>query len=139
LCDIDHFKRFNDSWGHLVGDQVIRFIASVLRQHARGDFLAARYGGEEFAVIMPHTTLAQAETVGAEIQGSVRSKRLIRKMSGEALSPVTLSFGIAQLRVGDSVTDLVARADKCLYASKRAGRDRITTDSEPQTGLALAG
>lgn len=130
LCDIDHFKRFNDTWGHQVGDQVLRFIASVLRQHASGDFLAARYGGEEFALVMPRTTLSQAQTVAAGIQQSVRSKLLKRKSTGETLSRVTLSFGIAQLRVDEDVNDLIARADACLYASKRGGRDRITTDEE---------
>jgi diguanylate cyclase len=130
MCDIDHFKRFNDTWGHLVGDQVIKFIASTLRMHATGDFLAARYGGEEFAIIMPRTQLPQAQAIAAAMHRAVRSKRLTRRSTGEGLGAVTLSIGLAQRREFESVNDLIARADACLYASKRAGRDRITCDTE---------
>ena len=130
MCDIDHFKRVNDSWGHLVGDQVIKFIAHTLRTHAAGDFLAARYGGEEFAIIMPRTELGQAQSIAAAIHGAVRSKRLTRRSTGESLGAITLSIGLAQRREFESVNDLIARADACLYASKRGGRDRITCDGE---------
>jgi|CXWL01.1.fsa_nt_gi diguanylate cyclase len=128
LCDIDHFKRFNDTWGHAVGDQVIRFIAGALRLHAGGDYLAARYGGEEFALIMPRTSLNDAQRTCAELQESIRSKRLSRRSSGETLGSVTISIGIARRRDNENPSDLVKRADACLYASKRGGRDRITTD-----------
>jgi diguanylate cyclase len=130
MCDIDHFKRFNDTWGHLVGDQVIKFIANTLNAHATGDFLAARYGGEEFAIIMPRTGLHAAQTIAAAIHKAVRSKHLTRRSTGESLGAVTLSIGLAQRREFESVNDLIARADACLYASKRAGRDRITCDTE---------
>jgi len=130
MCDIDHFKRFNDTWGHLVGDQVIKFIANTLRVHATGDFLAARYGGEEFAIIMPRTPMHAAQTIAAGIHAAVRSKQLTRRSTGESLGALTLSIGLAQRREFESVSDLIARADACLYASKRAGRDRITCDTE---------
>ncbi|MBK8545625.1 MAG: GGDEF domain-containing protein [Caulobacteraceae bacterium] len=130
MCDIDHFKRFNDTWGHLVGDQVIKFIANTLRVHATGDFLAARYGGEEFAIIMPRTPMHAAKTIAAGIHAAVRSKQLTRRSTGESLGALTLSIGLAQRREFESVSDLIARADACLYASKRAGRDRITCDTE---------
>jgi diguanylate cyclase len=128
MCDIDHFKRFNDTWGHLVGDQVIKFIAHVLKVHARGDFLAARYGGEEFAIIMPRTNLSQARAVAAAVHGMVRSKKLTRRSTRESLGSVTLSIGLAEHRANERSEDIIARADACLYASKRAGRDRITAD-----------
>jgi diguanylate cyclase len=131
MCDIDHFKRFNDTWGHLVGDQVIRFIAAVLRQHAKGDLLAARYGGEEFAVILPRTELSRARLLGAAIHQDVKSKRLSRRSTGESLGALTISIGIAEYRNGESISSIISRADSCLYASKRGGRDRITTDAEP--------
>jgi diguanylate cyclase len=130
MCDIDHFKRFNDTWGHLVGDQVIKFIANTLRTHATGDFLAARYGGEEFAIIMPRTQLREAQTIAAAIHEAVRSKRLTRRSTSESLGAVTISIGLAQRRDFEGAHDLIARADACLYASKRAGRDRITCDAE---------
>jgi diguanylate cyclase len=130
MCDIDHFKRFNDTWGHLVGDQVIRFIAAVLRKYAEGDVLAARYGGEEFALIMPRATLSGARVLGSAINEAVKSKRLTRRSTGESLGAVTVSIGIAQHRNGESMSSFIGRADACLYGSKRAGRDRITTDAE---------
>jgi diguanylate cyclase len=136
MCDIDHFKRFNDTWGHLVGDQVIRFIANALRLHATGDLLAARYGGEEFAIIMPRTTLSQAQSIATAIREMVRSKKLTRKSTNESLGNVTLSIGLAQRRANESANDIIARADACLYASKRAGRDRITSDKEVDTAAA---
>ncbi len=131
MCDIDHFKRFNDAWGHLVGDQVIRFIAAVLRKCGEGDVLAARYGGEEFALIMPRTDLGHAQALGAAINQAVKSKRLSRRSTGETLGAVTISVGIAAYRRGESMSSLIGRADACLYGSKRGGRDRITTDAEP--------
>jgi diguanylate cyclase len=130
MCDIDHFKHFNDTWGHIVGDQVIRFIASALRHFAQGDLLAARYGGEEFAIILPRCSLVQAHAIASDIYSSVRSKRLTRRSTGDVLGAVTISIGIAEQRSGDLPTDLIARADACLYASKRNGRDRITTESD---------
>lgn len=130
MCDIDHFKRFNDTWGHLVGDQVIRFIALVLRKYGEGDLLAARYGGEEFALIMPHTTLRRASALAAAIREAVKSKRLSRRSTGEQLGALTVSFGVAEYRSGEGMSSFIGRADACLYASKRGGRDRITTDAE---------
>jgi diguanylate cyclase len=128
LCDIDHFKRFNDSWGHLVGDQIIRFIANVLRAHADGDALAARYGGEEFAVIMPRTLLCNAARVGHAINTAVKSKKLTRRSTNEVLGLVTISIGIARHRAGEGPTELVGRADAQLYAAKREGRDRVNIE-----------
>ncbi|MFN3465705.1 MAG: GGDEF domain-containing protein [Terricaulis sp.] len=133
MCDIDHFKRFNDTWGHQVGDQVIRYIASVLRAHASGDALAARYGGEEFSVILPRASLERAQACASAIQSAVNSKHLSRRSTGESIGAVTISIGLAAWRRGESASHLIERADQCLYASKRAGRNRITTDTEHAT------
>ena len=137
MCDIDHFKRFNDTWGHLVGDQVIRFISSVLRQHTPPLGTAARYGGEEFAIVLPGGGLMAAAEIAAAINHSVRTKQLSRRSTGEVIGAVTISIGVAQHRSGESASDLLGRADACLYASKRAGRDRFTTDAtSPQVNAA---
>lgn len=130
LCDIDFFKNFNDTWGHHTGDQVIRFVASTLQRNMLGDFLAARYGGEEFAMIMPRTSLAQAKAAVETIRQQVESKNLVRKSTGEDLGRITISCGVAQLRDIDTPTSLVERADQLLYASKRAGRNRVTTEAD---------
>lgn len=136
LCDIDHFKRVNDTWGHQVGDQVIRYVAGVLRHNAGSDSLAARYGGEEFAVLMPRTMLTTAEAVAKNICRDVRAKKLSRKSTGEVLGSVTISIGISNYRNAEGIESFVGRADACLYHSKRSGRDRVTADAERESASA---
>lgn len=134
LCDIDHFKRVNDTWGHQVGDQIIRFVAGHLNAHGKRDSLAARYGGEEFALLLPRSSLAEASELAERIRNAIRDRKLSRRSTGEVIGQVTVSFGVAASKTGEPSTALISRADRCLYASKAAGRDR-TTD---ETALALA-
>jgi diguanylate cyclase len=129
LCDIDHFKRVNDTWGHQIGDQVIRYVATVLSAQVEGDFLAARYGGEEFALIMPRTKLAAAAEIAERIRTTIKAKTLSRKSTGEILGRVTISLGIARSSPDDDASTLIGRADARLYQSKRTGRDRVTADA----------
>jgi diguanylate cyclase len=131
MCDIDHFKRFNDTWGHHTGDQILRFLASALQAHARPDYLVARFGGEEFAVVLPRVTMKLAAQTGESLRGAIQAKRLRRRSTNEDLGQVTVSIGIARLQPGDTVQGLVERADACLYASKRNGRNQVTTDATP--------
>lgn len=131
LCDVDHFKRFNDTWGHHTGDQVLRYLASALQSHARPDFLTARYGGEEFAVIMPRLNAAAAKQTAEMLREAIQAKRLRRRSTNEDLGQVTVSIGIARLQTGDTQAGLIERADACLYASKRNGRNQVTTDAAP--------
>jgi diguanylate cyclase len=139
LADIDNFKRFNDTWGHQTGDQIIRFIASSLQRQTQPDHLVARYGGEEFAIIMPRTRVVSARTIAEAIRAAIESKKLLRKSTNEELGRITISMGIAQYRPGERLHDLVERADTCLYASKRGGRNRVTTDiDETASGAASA-
>lgn len=130
LCDIDHFKRFNDTWGHLTGDQIIRFVSSTLQRFAPPGGLAARYGGEEFAVVLPRMTLANARELAERIRQTIESKTLVRKSTGEDLGRITVSSGVALARLDETPTSLIERADACLYASKRSGRNRVTTEAE---------
>jgi diguanylate cyclase len=130
VFDIDHFRRINDTWGHALGDQVLRYIASVLRAHAQGDVLAARFGGEEFALIMPRTNLPLADALAARISRAVKSKRLSLKSTGDVIGEITVSAGVARFRDGEHLSDLVARAEACKLAAKHAGRDRILTDAQ---------
>lgn len=131
LCDIDHFKRFNDTWGHHTGDQILRFISSSLQSHARPDYLVARYGGEEFAMILPRVTLREATQTAETLRAAIQTKRLRRRSTNEDLGQVTVSIGIARLQPGDTPVGLMERADACLYASKRNGRNQVTTDATP--------
>jgi diguanylate cyclase len=130
LCDIDHFKSFNDTWGHQTGDQVIRFVASALTKFALPDHLVARYGGEEFAVIMPRTSLREAGRIADQIRGAIEAKRLVRRSTNETIGAVTISFGAAIYAPGESVGQLITRADECLYMSKRNGRNRVTLETQ---------
>ena len=129
LCDIDHFKSFNDTWGHQTGDQVIRFVASALAKFALPDHLVARYGGEEFAVIMPRTSLKEAGRIADQIRSAIEAKRLVRRSTNETIGAVTVSFGAAIYTAGETVGQIITRADECLYMSKRNGRNRVTLES----------
>src|SRR5436853_3690901 len=132
LFDIDHFKSFNDNYGHLTGDQVLRLVAMSLKQTIKGQDLTARYGGEEFAVVLPATALRQALTVADHIRRAVMSKELKKKSTGEILGRVTISIGVSMLQPGDSQDTLIERADACLYAAKRNGRNRVICETDPE-------
>jgi diguanylate cyclase len=126
VLDIDHFKNFNDTWGHQTGDQVIRYVASVIGRVGAPPRFAARYGGEEFAMIFCGETAAQVEANLHEIREEVGSRRLKRRSTNEDLGAVTISAGFAERRQAEPPASLMDRADGALYASKHAGRNRVT-------------
>lgn len=130
LCDIDHFKRFNDTWGHQTGDQIIRFVATTLQRFAPPGGLAARYGGEEFALVIPRMGLGASRELSERIRQMIESKTLVRKSTGEDLGRITVSSGIALASAEETPTSLIERADACLYVSKRSGRNRVTTEAD---------
>ncbi|HEX8231751.1 MAG TPA: GGDEF domain-containing protein [Caulobacteraceae bacterium] len=127
VVDIDHFKGFNDTWGHQTGDQVIRYVASVLARVAEPPRFAARYGGEEFGMIFPGEFSAGVERLMDEVRAEVCSRSLKRRSTNDDLGAVTISIGLAERRPGESVVCFMERADEALYASKRGGRNRVTT------------
>ncbi len=126
LFDIDHFKRFNDTWGHPTGDQVIRFVGAAMQAKALPDQLVARYGGEEFVAILPRKNLAAGQEFAEEVRRVVEGKKLLRKSTNESLGRVTVSAGVAELAPDEDGGALLQRADDALYASKREGRNRVT-------------
>ncbi len=132
MFDIDHFKSFNDSYGHLTGDQVLRLVGISLKQTIKGQDLTARYGGEEFAVVLPNTALRQALTVADHIRRAVMAKELKKKSTGEILGRITISVGVSILKPGDDTDALIERADACLYAAKRNGRNRVICEADPE-------
>jgi diguanylate cyclase len=127
VLDIDHFKKFNDTWGHQTGDQVIRFVASVIGRVGAPPRFAARYGGEEFAMIVSGEAAAQVEQILHGICEEVGSRSLKRRSTNEDLGAVTISAGFAERRPGELPVSLMERADTALYASKHAGRNRVTS------------
>jgi diguanylate cyclase len=132
MTDVDHFKKFNDSYGHLTGDQVLRLVAMSVKQNVKGQDTAARYGGEEFAVVLPNTVLRSAITVADHIRRAVMTKELMKRSTGEHLGRVTISVGVATLQNADTVQTLIERADSCLYAAKRNGRNRVISEADPE-------
>ncbi len=127
MLDIDHFKEFNDTFGHVQGDQVLRTVANILRKTARDTDVVARYGGEEFAVILPDTRPAQARRVAERFR-----QQIARTPFGETW--ITVSIGVAHLDATrespESPPDLVRRADQALYRAKQAGRNRVCMDDD---------
>jgi diguanylate cyclase len=132
MFDIDHFKSFNDSYGHLTGDQVLRLVGMSLKQTIKGQDITARYGGEEFVVLLPNTALRQALTVADHIRCAIMSKELKKKSTGEILGRVTISVGVSMLKPDDDTDSLIERADACLYAAKRNGRNRVVCEADPE-------
>jgi diguanylate cyclase len=125
MVDIDHFKPINDTHGHTVGDEVIRALAGLITASLRKYDVATRYGGEEFAIIMPKANLEAAKSVAERIRKKWGSRKMTLRASGQVIGPMTASFGVAELRVGDTPDTLIGRADRKLYAAKSAGRNRV--------------
>jgi len=126
LVDLDHFKRFNDTWGHDAGDLVLKTMAQIFRSHFRAEDVICRYGGEEFSIILPEASAEDAAKRANVLRDEVR-KLTIRYLD-QNLDPVTLSIGLATFpQHGSTGEQLLRIADQCLYQSKAAGRDRVTT------------
>jgi diguanylate cyclase len=128
LIETDNFTRLCEHWGKTLGDQVLRYVAAVLQAHAQGDLLAARCGGENFALIMPRTNLALAEALAVRVNRATKSKRLALKSTGDRISEIPVSIGVACFSAPEIADTLLARARGCLLAAKAAGRDRVITD-----------
>lgn len=126
MGDIDHFKQVNDTWGHQTGDQVIRFVASVMSRFAPENSTVARLGGEEFALLIPSIPPDRAKAVAQHIRAAIEGKKLVRRSSNEDLGRITISLGLAHAVRGETGESLVSRADAALYASKRGGRNQVT-------------
>lgn len=139
VIDIDNFKRFNDVYGHLTGDQVLRLVGAAMRENVDDGATLARFGGEEFGIILPCATTNDAFTCAEKIRQNVMGRELLKRSTGESLGRVTISIGIAGLTARDSATSLLERADLCMYAAKQMGRNRTVTDHDaPEARVAPA-
>lgn len=137
MADIDHFKHFNDTFGHLTGDQVLRLVATTMRNRVKRKSVLARFGGEEFGIILPETGIDIAQEIAETIRKSVMGRELVKRSTGETLGRVTISLGVAMLRKGDTPATLLERADHCMLTAKRSGRNRtiLETDQEARDYL----
>ena len=125
LIDVDHFKEFNDSHGHLVGDEVLKLLARLLKASVKGADTVARFGGEEFAVVLPRTGLAGALAVAERIRGDLSTRALRSAASKTTYGAITVSIGAAQFVNGEAAMILIARADRALYRAKTNGRNQV--------------
>ena len=126
LADIDHFKRINDTHGHLVGDNVLRITARMIKGLIRGQDMVARFGGEEFVIMLPDTPLEGARVVAEKIRASFETMQVKKKQSQETIGAITLSLGGTCYRKGESLEEFIGRTDNALYQSKGEGRNRVT-------------
>jgi diguanylate cyclase len=122
MFDIDHFKRVNDTYGHLTGDSVLRGVASILEKRLRPNDRLGRYGGEEFCAVLPETPAASAARIAEELRALIEEHAFV---SDEREVHVTISIGGATLREDMHVHDLYRAADEMLYKAKREGRNRV--------------
>jgi len=131
MMDIDHFKSFNDNYGHQVGDQVLRLVAKCLTDGVKGQDMAARYGGEEFAILLPETNLNASVIVANNLRKAVAQKDVVNRATGEKLGRITLSGGVAQFYPGEKPEDIIERADSALYTAKHNGRNQVAAAPTP--------
>lgn len=129
LLDADHFKKINDTYGHDVGDEALKFLARILRTSSRDSDLVARWGGEEFGLALPDTRPADAKQLAERIRKAVASSELVL---GTRVLRLTVSIGAADFRIGDTVDTLFRRADEQLYRAKEAGRNRCAFPNDSQ-------
>jgi diguanylate cyclase len=130
MADIDAFKRINDTYGHLLGDQVLRAVGQVLHSNIKGRDLVARVGGEEFALLLPDTDLPAAVIVAEQVRSAVSRGRLKRNNSNVYIEQVTISLGVAAGQPNEPIDSLMERADRALYIAKKSGRNRVESLTE---------
>lgn len=131
MTDIDHFKRFNDTFGHLVGDSVLRYFANVMKKDKQENEVICRYGGEEFAILISNCTLEMATDRAEVIRSSIETAQLKRANSEQLLGKITASFGVSVYQgPTETLKDFVERADNALYLAKQQGRNNVKTEND---------
>lgn len=126
MIDIDHFKSYNDNYGHQAGDHVLRSVAQLMKRHLHPSCLAARYGGEEFTILLPDANSSQVRAVAEKLRQAVSEEKLSRPHSGEVLPQVTISLGIAYSQGEHTPAMLLSSADAALYRAKKSGRNCVS-------------
>ncbi len=134
MLDVDHFKKVNDSYGHLIGDNVLKMLSKLIKDHIKGKDIAARFGGEEFILALPQTPLEGAYALAEQIRISLKKMNLKIKDTGKSIGQITISLGIALYKKGESIEDIIKRADDALYHAKNTGRNRTVTELNLENG-----
>ena len=136
MIDIDFFKKFNDTYGHVIGDQVLRLVARTLVENLKGRDVIARYGGEEFVILLPHTKVEDSKKVADLLRASLGTKQIKKRSTNETLGTVTVSIGAAEYCPGEDREGFIARADSALYEAKNTGRNRVVSAVLPPEQIA---
>ena len=130
VMDIDHFKTFNDTYGHQIGDLVLKNVGATLKNRLKGKDIPTRYGGEEFVILLPETTLKNACIVSEQLRIRIAVRPLLDPKTNEEIAKVTISSGVAEIRPGDDAETIVNRADKALYLAKESGRNKTNSEED---------
>ncbi len=127
VADIDHFRKFNDKWGHQIGDQVLKLVGHVLRENVKSQDLFARYGGNEFVLALPNKTLSDAAAFADNIRVSIGKRKLVNKTTNDNLGRMTMSFGVVESQNSESPDELIRAADAAMSKAKEQGRDCVVS------------
>jgi diguanylate cyclase len=128
FTDIDHFKKLNDTHGHLMGDKILKILSRHLKDHIKGKDIASRFGGEEFILILPDTPLEGAFVLAEQIRMSIQTMKWMTRDSGKSIGSVTISLGVAQYKPKETRESLIGRADTAMYFAKEKGRNKTMTE-----------
>ncbi len=130
MLDIDLFKKFNDSYGHRIGDEVLTIVGSRLKECVKGKDFIARYGGDEFVVLLPMTTLEKTSIVAENIRRDINEKQLKKKRTRERIGRISVSLGVSQIHSKDTINSVIERADEALYLAKGAGGNNVKSEND---------
>ncbi len=125
MLDIDHFKKFNDTFGHQVGDQVLKLVARTLKDSVKGRDITVRYGGEEFVILLPETDIKGGLKIAEILRQEIEKKEVINRVTGKNLAKITFSAGVSEYLKGEDVDSFIKRVDTALYKAKNSGRNRV--------------